>query len=573
MVDIDVLASVGRVDLVTAAQLGLVLFLLAVVLRPIVHFIRRPYASNLTVLPHEPVKHFFWGSWPNDAEVGGHFEKYLLKTIKQHGPVNSVTLMGRRPMIVVGDHRAANKFLLQTPYNRVPLINNIIRRHAGAGLLTTEGAQHRRQRKVAHPAFTMPAVYDMTPIFHEKAADLITRLRRKVAADDASTSKEYGSRVDIAKDLFSAALDIIGAAGFDYQFNSLLGSGETSALEKAFYDCLHLLTTGTLYSAMRALLNDPAEKAGRLLGIKEQAHLDNAKKLVDGISTELVKRAKASGTSGKDLLTLMVRANTSEELKDHQRLSDEELASLVPVFLFAGHETTATALSWSMLALVDRESGKRIQERLRKELTSDPSFAWRDSPSTLDSLPYLDSFTREVMRFYCPVRSLPRQVPYDDVLPLAHPIKLNDGTTVSEIKVKKHQTVTIPISWINRDESLWGPDGNVFKAERWLPAGHEFKGPESELDIDPSVKELRGVWSNLATFGAGPQQCIGVRMAIMEFKTLIAHLVTNFEFLPPSLPNEPPVEIDAVMEIVAHPTIKGDKSKELAMPVRLKALA
>ncbi|KAK0551073.1 hypothetical protein OC844_006634, partial [Tilletia horrida] len=378
MADFDVLVSVGRVELVTAVQFGLVLFLLAVVLRPIVHFIRRPYASNLTVLPHEPIKHFFWGSWPSDALTGGTYEKHLLNTIKKHGPVCAVTLLGRQPMVIVGDHRAVNKLLLKTPYNRVPFINNVFKRHGGDGLLTKDGAEHRRQRKVAHPAFTMPAVHDMGPVFHEKAGELVSRLRQQVIDDDSKAAKQYGARINVAPEIFSAALDIIGAAGFDYQFNSLRGSA--TSLEHAFHELVTLISTGTVYGAVRVLFDKPVERVGQWLCLEEQRRLDTSKKLVMDISNQLVRRAKASGASGKDVLSLMVRANTSDELKDHQRLSDAELAGLVPVFLFAGHETTATALSWSMLALIDPVNGKRTQERLRKELSSDSS-AWRDSGS------------------------------------------------------------------------------------------------------------------------------------------------------------------------------------------------
>ncbi|KAK0540160.1 hypothetical protein OC835_000782 [Tilletia horrida] len=168
------------------------------------------------------------------------------------------------------------------------------------------------------------------------------------------------------------------------------------------------------------------------------------------------------------------------------------------------------------------------------------------------------------MRLWCPARFVARQVPYDDVLPLSRPIRLRDGTLASEIKVKKGQDIRVPVSYLNRDESLWGADGNVFKAERWLPAGHELKGADSELDMDPSVKELRGTWSNLATFGA---------VAIMEFKTITAHLLTSFEILPANLPSEPPVELETIMKVVSHPILKGDKIQDVAMPVRLKLLS
>ncbi|KAE8223852.1 hypothetical protein CF319_g3171 [Tilletia indica] len=569
-IDIDILSDIGINEVVLVAKIGLGFVLLAIVLRPLYKFAIRPYSRTMLAVKGPPLQHSIWGSWPREAELTGRGEQYLLNTMEEYGPVCSYTSIGRRPTFIIGDHRAANKILLQTPYNRDPISNTTVRRHAGAGLLTTEGLQHRRQRKVAHPAFTQPAVHDMAPIFHEKAGLLIGNLRRRMEQDLTPESKQYGTRVNIALDIFSAALDIIGAAGFDFQFNSLLNAGGSSALEKAFYDCIHLVTTGTAYSAIRLLYGTPVEKIGRFLRIEEQMHLDRSKKLVDDISTKLVQRAKENAVSGKDLLALMVRANTSDELKDTQRLTDNELAQMIPIFLFAGHETTATALSWAMLSLIDPVRGMTTQERLREELQADS--AWREDAQAMDSLPYLDAFTRETMRYYCPVREVPREVPFDDVLPLGRPIQLRDGTMASEIRVLKGELIDIPVGWLNRHESLWGADGNEFKAERWLSIGHEFKGDDDELHLDPAVKELRGVWANLATFGAGPQGCIGIRMALLEFKIIIATLVTNFEILPPNLPNEAPVEIESILEIVAHPVLKEDRDGGLAMPVRLRNL-
>ncbi|KAE8231010.1 hypothetical protein CF326_g3983 [Tilletia indica] len=567
MTNIDILSSIDGNTLILAFKVGVSLFLLSIVLRPIIHLAIRPYSSSIRAVKGPPIQHPFWGSWPREAEVAGQFEKYMLKTIEEYGPVSSVIGTGRRPMLLVGDHRAANKLWLQTPYDRVPIIRSFegtrelvcLPRRApstvgSAKSVGVNAMDYRNSEEVAndlllkhsaHPAFTSDAVYNMTAIFHEKAGDLVTLLRQRIDQDDAPESKEYGTRMNIAKDISAAALDIIGAAGFDYQFNSLLG--ENTALQKAFYDCLHLLTTGTLYFALRVLFDKPVERIGRFLRLQEQIHLDKSKKVVDDISAALVQRAKSNGTTGNnDVLSLMVRADASDELKESERISDEELAQMVPVFLFAGQETTATAVSWSMLSLIDPVRGKTTQERLREELTTNS--AWRSDGSAIDSL--------EVMRYHCPVRSLPRQAPYDDVLPLARPIQLRNGTMASEIHVKKGDVVNVAVSWMNR----------------WLPTGHQFKGADDQLSLDPSVKELKGVWANLASFGCGPTQCIGMRMAIVEFKVLVANLVISFEILPPSLPHEKAVEIEAIMELVARPVVKGNRDGGLAMPVRLKNL-
>ncbi|KAK0521936.1 hypothetical protein OC835_006736 [Tilletia horrida] len=528
----------------------------------IIDFMRQPYAENLRVLKSAGLKHWFYGSWPKGAEINGRYEYELLKTVEEHGPVCVYFEMGRTPVIALADHRAASRVLLQTPYNRVPVINEMVKRHVGAGLIAAEGAQHRRQRKVAQPAFTLHSVYNMAGTMHEKSALLVARLHRNIAKDSSPEAKTHGARIDITKDIFAAALDIIGVVGFNYQFNSLLSDGETSALEQAFHDCLHTLTTGTLYNLLRIVLGAPVEFIGRVFRIKEQLLLDRSKKLVREISSQLVEQAKKDDSTGTDLLTLMVRSNNAEDVKQSSRLTDEDLRETVPVFLFAGHETTATALSWCMLQLMSDEYGQTIQERLRAELL-DGDEKWRTDPQALDTLPYLDAFTRETLRFYCPVRNLPRQAPYDDVIPLSRPVQLRDGSMTTEIRVLKGQTVQFPVSWMNRDESLWGPTGNQFKPERWLPAEHPHAMLQEQL-VEPCVNDLKGVFANLMTFGA---------VAVLEFKVILAAIVTNFQILRPNRDGEPPVEIESLDMVVSKPVLRGRPEDGLTMPVRIKALA
>ncbi|KAK0565772.1 hypothetical protein OC861_003593 [Tilletia horrida] len=563
--DLTVLAN----SLLSPAYLALT-SLLAVLVYAVWSMHRQPYAENLRNLKGPGCKTWFFGSFPPGAEISGRYELELNK-FGSMGRSARILRWAGSPFNVLADHRAVNKVLLQTPYSRVTVINDLVKRHVGSGLIATEGAQHRRQRRVAQPAFTQASVYRMAPTMHEKAGQMVTRLRRTLAQTAASNDEEFGSYVDITKHIFPCTLDIIGVVGFNYEFDSLLRDENSSELEKAFHGCLETIVTGTAYNLLRIALGAPVEAIGRLLGNKEQRKLDDAKSIVRAMSAQLVEKAKAEGNEGTDLLTLMVRANVSADVKDSQRLTDEELREMVPVFLFAGHETTATALSWSMMELMNANYGKQLQERLRSELTGQ-DVSWQSDPSKLDSLPYLDAFTRETLRYYCPVRNVPRQAPFDDVIPLSRPAEMKDGTYVNEIRVLKGQTVQFPVAMMNRDpQGLFGARAEEFLPERWLPEDHRLALPQSE-GADASLCELKGVYSSLMTFGCGTQMCIGVRMAVLEFKVILAALVTSFEMLPPNLPGEPEVEIQSLDMVVSKPVLKKDPKAGLTMPVRLKCL-
>ncbi|KAK0540172.1 hypothetical protein OC835_000794 [Tilletia horrida] len=555
-----------EVDVATLVKATLALGLLSVFALPILKFIIRPYTHPLRVLNGPKSKHWYWGSWDKATYVNGQFERNFNETIKEYGPVFSLVGLGRKPSLAVCDHRAVSKILLQTPYSRHARANGILRRHVGRGLLTEQGPTHRRQRKIAHPAFTANAVFDMAPVFREKTDRLVTRLHNHIKTLADPSAATHGTKLNIALDLNCVALDIIGSAGFGYEFNALLNtSQESTELERAFASCMHMISTGTLYAALRVAFGEPIVTIGRLLRVKEQAELDKARAVVESVSADLVRRAKKNAEEGdsssaRDVLSLMVRANVAEDVKPTQRLSDLELQQMVPVFMIAGHETTSTATSWACYSMIQGERGLELQTRLREELNSPQAAGWRDDAHVLDALPYLDSFVRETLRFHCPVRQMGREAPFDDVLPLSRPVTLKDGTKTDKIRVKKGDICFLSIVWLNTCEELWGPDGREFKPERWLPEDHPHY--ERGLQMDPSVKELKGVFSHLLTFGG---------VSIMEMKYILSALISNFDLLPPNLPGEDAVKIMSVTQIVAHPMIEGEWEKGLAMPVRIRA--
>ncbi|KAK0543590.1 hypothetical protein OC846_006364 [Tilletia horrida] len=557
-----------------AIYVALIAVLTVVVVLPLARFILRPYSSTARALNGPPIKHWFAGSWDADTYTNGRIVQEMQRNIDEFGPVCSLTTLGRKTSFIVGDHKAANHVFLQKPYARSKLRVNILRRFVGRGLLTEEGATHRRQRKIANPAFTVNAVFDMAPIVREKVGTFMKRLQEYTTADMDPSKTKYGTRIDISGDFQRVTLDIIGKAGFGYEFDSLVKmGGHVSELHKAMIMSRDLNSTRTLYATARLVFDKPVTFLGRLFRVKEQVILDKAQKILEDVCQDLVDRAKAeaesSGThSSRDVLSLMVRANVSPDVKPSQRMSSKELISTVPVLLLAGHETTAATLSFAVHEFTKSEHGKKVQERIRSELSESPG--WDEDASMLDSLPYLDAVVREMLRQAPPIRRMSREAPYDDVIPLANPITLRDGTKTDRIRVSKGQGIELPVLYMNTCEQFWGSDGREFKPERWLSEDHEWYTGESYMD--PAVKELRGVWSHLLTFGAGPQQCIGLRLAILELKFVLANLLTTFQLLPPTLPGEEPIKMSYLTPIAAFPVIVGKEKEGHTMPVRLLPL-
>lgn len=109
----------------------------------------------------------------------------------------------------------------------------------------------------------------------------------------------------------------------------------------------------------------------------------------------------------------------------------------VPTFIVAGHETTSTAVAWSLYALTQ---DVRVQTKLREEClglaTENPTM------EELNGLPYLDAVVRESLRVHPPAPLVQRVAEQDDVLPLRHPFTDDNGFVHNEIQsVNRHVSI------------------------------------------------------------------------------------------------------------------------------------
>ncbi|KAF9265256.1 cytochrome P450 [Marasmius fiardii PR-910] len=430
--------------------------------------------------------------------------------------------------------------VLQNPeiYEKPDVTRYMLSRITGHGVLVTEGDKHKKQRKVMNPAFGPSQIRALTDIFIEKSIELrdiwISHIEK-----DGSTAQ-----VDVVPWLSRMTLDVIGLAGFDYQFSAL--SGKPNELNKAFS---HIFSPGnplTPYLMLKLLL-PPLRSLPEVDTTFRQAQSTTSR-----IARDLLRQRKntTSEKSGnRDLLSLLVRSNIDTDLPDNQRMSDDEVLAQVPTFLAAGHETTSTSTTWAIYLL---SMYPQTQIRLREELLSAVP---TDTPSMeqLNALPYLDAVVRETLRLLAPVPATQRMAMKDDVIPLDEPFIDRYGRKHAVLEVKKGQQIQIPILGINRDKTLWGEDAEEFKPDRWQ-------------NLPESVNGIPGVWGNIMTFLGGSHACIGWRFSLVEMKALLFTLIRAFEF-ELVVPKE-----DLLIKrgsVVNRPALRG-REDESQLPVRIR---
>ncbi|KAL1939460.1 hypothetical protein VTO73DRAFT_10016 [Trametes versicolor] len=511
-----------------------------------------PFASPLLSLPGPPSPSLFFGNLKQLRESDEDLTRD--NWAKDHGSVLMYKGFFSEPRLFTTDTRAINHILTHSAeYYKPAQAQRTLSRLLGKGVLITEGDQHRQQRRIMNPAFGPSQIRELTDVFVEKAIEL-----RDVWAAELSASGEP-ARINVIRGLSKMTLDVIGLAGFNYEFNALNPSGKPSELAEAFEKIFKVPEKIPIMMILRnffPILNIIKDERVR--------QVEQAKATMNRIGTQLIAEKKAAiareasekkshggggqSLQGRDLLTLLIKANMATDIPDSQRLSDADVLSQVPTFLVAGHETTSTATTWCLYALTQTPDA---QKKLREELLAVET----DTPTMdeLMALPYLDMVIREALRVHAPVPRSMRVAMKDDMIPLSAPFTDRNGNVQDHVKVLAGSPIVIPILTLNRSKAIWGEDAHEFRPERW----------ESPPD---TVSSIPGVWGHMLTFLGGPRACIGYRFSLVEMKALIFTLVRAFEF---ELAVDP-ADIKKGGGIVQRPMLRSEPEKGNQMPLLVR---
>jgi len=180
-------------------------------------------------------------------------------------------------------------------------------------------------------------------------------------------------------------------------------------------------------------------------------------------------------------------------------------------------------------------------------------------------LPYLGAVCKEAMRMFPPSARNEKVAEEHDVIPLREPIRGADGAWIKAIPVKKGQVIHIPSIGINRDEDVFG-DPDVFRPTRWLvgrgdAAEAKYCAP-AERGLPPA-DAMCGGWSGVFTFSEGPRICVGMKLALFEYKAIVTTLIRSFQF------HDTGVELSLRHGATLSPRVKGREHEGTNLPVKL----
>ncbi|CDO72747.1 hypothetical protein BN946_scf184990.g30 [Trametes cinnabarina] len=473
---------------------------------------------------------------------------------KQH-PV-SLAVQPQTPCLWTADPQVIRHVLCSYNYVKPWEVSISAARVVGDSVLVAEGEKHRGQRSILNPAFGAIQIKELAHIFVQKSLELRDVWVEEIASQGGT------ARLNVLDGLKKTTLDVIGLAGFDYPLEALNSKGKPNELNEAF---TRIFTKTPPLSLHRILVSIfpfldlfPDERNRRVQEANVVMRRIGLKLIQDKKAAILRELGNKGGNidkkdlPGRDLLTLLIKANMAKDLPENQRLSDEEVLAQIPTWVHESFTWTSVfelthhaCRPWCLFALTQNPA---VQQKLREELLAVPT----ESPTMdeLAALSYLDWVVRETLRVHAPVTWTMRSAGIEDVIPVSEPYVDRYGKTQHEIRIAPGNRIITSFLAVHHSKAIWGEDALEFKPERW-------ESPPEKISEIPSV------WSHMLTFSAGPHGCIGYRLSLAELRALIFTLVRAFEFELAGSPDD----VIGVGMFTQRPGLQSEIAKGAQLPL------
>jgi cytochrome P450 len=384
---------------------------------------------------------------------------FLVDCERRYGEYFTLRLSDERTMVITSDPEAVKAVFTGDPQQLHAGKNNEILRPllGDRSVLLLDGAAHMRQRRLMLPPFHGERMKAYGETMHEVAA-------RHVAA------WPHGSSFAAAPSMQAITLEII--------LRTVFGLDDAERIER-------------VGAPLRRLLDASASQL-RLLALQVTSSENPRPRSPWGRFNELVaaadrviydelheRRAQPDGAEHDDILSMLLEARD----EDGQPLTDLELRDELMTLLLAGHETTATALSWTLERLVRHPA---VVERLVAERRKGE-----------DGAPYLEATIKEALRLRPVVTAVGRY--------LTAPFEVGGHVLPAGVSINPS------IYLLHRRPDLY-PEPEAFRPERFL-------------DDPPGTYQ----W---IPFGGGVRRCLGASFALYEMKIVLQTTLDRVSLIP-----------------------------------------
>jgi cytochrome P450 len=413
----------------------------------------------------------------------------MVRAQRDHGDVVRFALGPRRAgrSLYAVFHPDAVRRVLATEadrYRKDTVFYEELRSALGDGLLNSQDERWLRQRRFVQPLFTRRRIAGYAESMADEAAGLVDWWRSLAAA---------GTVIDVHAEMSRLTLRIVGRLLFGADVEHA-----TPAVRYAF-PILGGHVRRRAFAPVRVPHDWPTPANRRAA---------RAQRTIRGVCDDLIarRRAEPGGAGGDDLLSLLVEARDGAEALD-----DTEIRDQILIFMLAGHDTTAIALTFA-LHLLGRHPDvqRRLQDEVDTVLGGRPPAA-----GDLERLPYAAMVLKESMRIYPPAPALGRRTA--------------DGDVIDGWEIPPGSDVALS-PWVTHRHPAFWPEPERFDPERFAPEREAGRHRHAYLP-----------------FGAGPRACIGQYFSMLEAVIALAVIAQAYTV------SAPDVDVPVAPRITLHP--------------------
>jgi len=388
-----------------------------------------------------------------------------------------VTNLGNKPLVSLNDSLYIKEFLLKPHlYEKAGITKFVHPLVGGGGLVMSEGDVWKRHRKIISNSF-----------HYESLKANISTIRNTTLEFLNKTTPEECQNYSAIQKIQEITGEIVGRIFFGENLNSYTIEGKPLTL------FLAALVSDMTMSALSPLSLILGEKALKYPVFKVYRDLNKRIATFREVCFQIVEDHKKSGRKGHDLLSSLLATQDSPD--PELRLSDKEIVDEFITFFIAGMDTTGHLIG---MALYNLTQHPEELEKLKAEIATTYDKDENPTTDTLQTMDELHNVLKETLRMYTPA-----PMTFFRVALVDHKI--------GELEIKKGTWVRPFFISVFFDEKHFS-NPEQFNPSRW-------KDPAGKLDAHA-----------FTPFSAGPRNCLGQHLAIVESKIIVAEFLKKFDF-------------------------------------------
>ncbi|CAB54208.1 Putative cytochrome P450 cyp-13B1 [Caenorhabditis elegans] len=361
-------------------------------------------------------------------------------------------------------------------------------------LFTSRGARWKRLRALASPGFSVKALKQVHDVMEDSAINMV----------DLMAKHEDGKPFNIHAYFQEFTYDVISRLAMGQPNSELFNNSGVEIVKSIFMRTHRVLPWyfTVLFPQFEHLVKRMFYNHAAVQGGDIEKLLLICKKTVESRIQEREENAKLGFENAENDFIDMFLNYYSEQVEDiefgstvEKKVTAEDVIGACFVFLLAGFDTTANSLAYASYLLAKHPEKMKLAQEEVDTVVGSENVSYDD----MTKLKYLDAVVRESLRLY-------------PVAWFACSRECVKPTTLGDIYIDKGVKIEADVMSLHRSKEIWGENADDFVPERWL---------------EPSSRHTMS-W---IPFGAGPRQCVGMRLGLSEAKTALAHLLRRYDLV------------------------------------------